>query len=65
MNSLGLKPTLLAVALTLASGAIPAQAADAPAVATSAAPAWIATSNRYAQVLLQAQAKFSPEGASS
>ena len=67
MNSLILKPTLLAVALTLAaSSIIPAHAADAPpALAAPTAPAWIATSNRHAQVLLQAQAKFSPEQASA
>jgi uncharacterized protein (DUF885 family) len=67
MNSLILKPTLLAVALTLAvSSVLPVHAADAPpALAAPSTPAWIATSNRYAQILLQAQAKFSPEGASS
>jgi uncharacterized protein (DUF885 family) len=67
MNSLIFKPTLLAVALTLAaSSIIPAHAADSPpALAASTAPAWIATSNRHAQVLLQAQAEFSPEQASS
>ena len=67
MNSLILKPTLLAVALTLAaSSIIPAHAADAPpALAAATPPAWIATSNRHAQVLLQAQAKFSPEQASA
>ncbi len=66
-NRTSLTPATLGFALALAL-ALPvaplARAADAPAVA-SAAPAWVAASNRYAQVLLNAQAQFGPERASS
>jgi len=66
-----MKPLVLAIALVLAVPFnAPADAATAiasPPVTTSApsAPAWIATSNRYAQILLQAQAEFAPEHVSS
>ena len=68
MNLSGLKPTLLAMALAcIAAPAAPAAqaATTAPApraVAVAAAtPAWVATSNRYAQILLAAQGAFQPE----
>ncbi|MEO6137600.1 MAG: DUF885 domain-containing protein [Luteimonas sp.] len=62
-----MKPTLLAIALTLPVGmAAPVHAAGSIDQTTSAAvPAWVATSNRYAQILLLAQAEASPEDASS
>jgi len=66
-----MKPLVLAIALVLAVPFnAPADAATAiasPPATTSApsAPAWIATSNRYAQILLQAQAEFAPEHVSS
>ena len=56
-----LKPAALALALVLAlPAAAPVRAADAPAAAT-VAPAWVAASNRYAQILLDAQGPFQPE----
>ncbi|MFZ2751875.1 MAG: DUF885 domain-containing protein, partial [Lysobacteraceae bacterium] len=64
-----MKPLTLALALSLAI-AVPtcalAQAtATTPAAAKNApAPAWVQTSNRYAQILLQAQLRFQPESAS-
>jgi len=65
MNVSAFRPTLLAIALGCAmSGmALPVQAATpmAHAVATVAPPAWVATSNRYAQILLAAQGPFQPE----
>ena len=63
MNLSGLRPTLLAMALACVV-APPAQAAaTAPASHATAttAPAWVATSNRYAQILLDAQGPFRPE----
>ena len=60
-------PLSLAVALAigLAVPAAPAvRAADAPAAAAPAVPAWVARSNGFAQILLQAQAPFAPEEAS-
>ncbi|WP_396616372.1 DUF885 domain-containing protein [Lysobacter soli] len=67
------KPLTLAIALslTLATGApMLAQAAQPAAKSTAAkpaakpAPAWVATSNEYANILLKAQADFAPEGMS-
>ena len=59
-----MKPLVLAIALAL-SAPLPALAqAVAPAVQGKPAPAWVETSNRYAQILLQAQAPFQPEYAS-
>ena len=66
-----MKPLNLALALSLAiamptcafaqaTAAVPAAAKKAPA----AAPAWVQTSNRYAQILLEAQLRFQPESAS-
>ena len=64
MNVSASRPTLLAIALACVV-ALPVQAAPAAAtahaVATAAAPAWVATSNRYAQILLAAQGPFQPE----
>jgi uncharacterized protein (DUF885 family) len=65
-----MKPLVLAISLALLSP-IPAcvhaaeAVATAPAAARTHAPAWIAASNAYAQILLRAQAEFSPEMASS
>jgi uncharacterized protein (DUF885 family) len=58
---------LLALAFALAAPALhQAHAADAtPAAVAPASPAGVATSNRSAQLLLQAQAQFAPERASS
>lgn len=61
-----MKPLVLAIALAL-SAPLPvfAQAAAPAAQAEpAAAPAWVETSNRNAQVLLAAQAPFQPEFAS-
>lgn len=66
-----MKPLTLALALSFAiamptcafaqaTAAVPAAAKKAPA----AAPAWVQTSNRYAQILLEAQLRFQPESAS-
>ena len=62
-----MKPLVLAIALALTAPlTVPVHAATAPAKAAApSAPAWIATSNRYAQILLQAQAESSPEDASA
>jgi len=64
MNVSAFKPTLLAIALACAT-TLPVQAAPATAsahaVASVAPPAWVATSNRYAQILLAAQGPFQPE----
>lgn len=62
-----MKPILFActLALLVASAAAPAQDGTQPARTARAAPAWVATSNRYAQALLQAEAQFNPESASS
>ena len=64
MNPSALKPSVLALGLAFAAS-MPA-AATAPLPAASHAPAaadWVATSNRHAQMLLQAQAQFEPERA--
>jgi uncharacterized protein (DUF885 family) len=61
-----MKPLALALALTLAL-AVPLSASaqtPAPAAAAKTAPEWVNTSNRYAQILLEAQLRFQPEGAS-
>ncbi len=61
-----MKPLVLAIALAL-SAPLPvfAQAAAPAAQAKpAAAPAWVETSNRNAQILLAAQAPFQPEFAS-
>ena len=57
-----LKPLALAIALTLAAST-PAPAREAPATAAQpSAPAWVERSNALAQILVKAQADFSPEG---
>jgi uncharacterized protein (DUF885 family) len=61
-----MKPLALAIALTFALG-IPLSAtaqSPAPTVAAKPVPEWVNTSNRYAQILLQAQLRFQPESAS-
>jgi uncharacterized protein (DUF885 family) len=59
-----MKPLVLAIVLAL-SAPLPALAqAVAPAAQVKPASAWVETSNRYAQILLQAQAPFQPEYAS-
>ena len=63
MNVSAFRPTLLAIALAC-TAALPAQAAPATpsgAEAKAAAPAWVAKSNAYAQILLKAQGPFQPE----
>jgi len=55
-----MKPLVLAIALALAAP-LPALAQAAPAKAQAASPAWVARSNEFAQILLQAQAPFQPE----
>ena len=55
-----MKPLVLAIALALAAP-LPALAQAAPAKAQAASPAWVARSNEFAQILLQAQAPFHPE----
>src|SRR5688572_29478188 len=58
-----LKPLTLAVALALLAP-LPAFAQAAPATkqaAAPAAPAWVARSNEYTQLLILAQAPFQPE----
>ena len=63
MNLSGLKPTLLALALACVLSPVAQAATPTPArtTAATAAPAWVATSNRYAQILLAAQGPFQPE----
>ncbi len=65
-----MKPLALAVALALSAPALalssllaPAHALEpaAPAAAARPTPAWVAQSNAYAQILVKAQADFSPE----
>lgn len=60
-----MKPLALAIALTLAAGAPALSQAATPtaktATAAPASPAWVTTSNQYAQILLKSQAEFSPE----
>lgn len=51
--------------LALAPPPAPAHEAAAPAATTRPVPAWVAKSNSHAQVLLEAEARFSPESASS
>ena len=63
-----MKPLLaIAIALALATPLYAgAHSAEAPASAnagSTAPPAWVANSNRHAQVLMQAEAAFSPESA--
>ncbi|HEY5971388.1 MAG TPA: DUF885 domain-containing protein [Pseudoxanthomonas sp.] len=62
-----MKPLVLAIALAL-SAPLPAFAQSAATPATeakpAASPAWVETSNCYAQILLNAQAPFQPETAS-
>ena len=63
MNVSAFRPTLLAIALAC-TAALPAQAAPATpsgAEAKAEAPAWVAKSNAYAQILLKAQGPFQPE----
>jgi len=60
-------PLSLAVALAIGlavPAALVARAADTPAAATPAVPAWVARSNEFSQILLKAQAPFAPEEAS-
>ena len=69
-----MKPLVLAIALALLSPLpVLAHSPASPAatqpvarpLATSPPPAWVVDSNRHAQVLLDAEAAFSPESASS
>ena len=63
MNVSAFRPTLLAIGLAC-TAALPAQAAPATpsgAEAKAEAPAWVAKSNAYAQILLKAQGPFQPE----
>jgi uncharacterized protein (DUF885 family) len=57
-----MKPLVLAIALAL-TAPLPfaAHAATPSKAAAVKSPAWVQTSNRYAQLLLQAQAPFQPE----
>ena len=56
------KPLVLALALTLLAP-MPLLAAKAPAAAAARqVPAWVKTSNQDAMILIDAQARFSPEG---
>ncbi len=60
-------PLSLAVALAIGlsvPAAPSAHAADAPAASAPASQAWVARSNAFAQILLEAQAPFAPEEAS-
>src|SRR5689334_2366495 len=62
-----MKPLLLAFSIAAALAAtLPAPASAAPATPAAAskpapAPAWVAKSNAYAQILIDAQGRFSPE----
>lgn len=57
-----MKPLVLAVSLALLAPLSPSVQAAAPAKAAApATPQWVARSNEYAQILLQAQAPFQPE----
>ncbi|MEA0864166.1 DUF885 domain-containing protein [Xanthomonas campestris pv. campestris] len=62
-----MKPLVIAVALALGAS-LPLQAQNSPATtgttSAPATPAWVKTSNGYAQLLLSAQAPFQPEYAS-
>ncbi|HEY4559372.1 MAG TPA: DUF885 domain-containing protein [Lysobacter sp.] len=57
------KPLVLALALALAAPGLAFAAPATPAAKTAPkpAPAWVAKSNQYAQILLKAQAPFQPE----
>ncbi|HEY4583727.1 MAG TPA: DUF885 family protein, partial [Lysobacter sp.] len=57
------KPLVFALALALAAPGLALAAPAAPAARTAPkpAPAWVARSNQYAQILLKAQAPFQPE----
>ena len=57
------KPLVLALALALAVPGVALAAPATPAAKTAPkpAPAWVAKSNQYAQILLKAQAPFQPE----
>ena len=57
------KPLVLALALALAAPGVALAAPATPAAKTAPkpAPAWVAKSNQYAQILLKAQAPFQPE----
>jgi hypothetical protein len=59
-----MKPIVLAIALALTLPAAASAQAPAPQAASAApaVPAWVATSNQDAQVLIDAQAAFQPEG---
>ena len=59
-----MKTLALAIALALLAPAVASAqtAAPAPAAAAAATPAWVERSNAHAQVLIDAQAKFAPEG---
>ena len=64
-----MKPLLLALSITAALAAtLPASAAPAAPAATAApskaAPAWVAKSNQYAQILIATQGRFNPESMS-
>ena len=61
MNLSGLRPTLLAMALACVVSPAVQAAAPVPHATATTAPAWVATSNRYAQILLDAQGPFQPE----
>ena len=70
MNLSAFRPSLLATALVLATapttqGMATTSAQHATAATVASTPAWVATSNRYARILLEAQAQFEPERASS
>lgn len=59
-----MKPLVLAVALALSAPTLafaPAGAAPAPQAAAKPVPAWVAQSNEYAKILIQAQGQFAPE----
>ena len=65
-----MKPLTLALALSFAITVPTCAVAQSHAAAASAkqttrpTPAWVGTSNRYAQILLRAQLRFQPESAS-
>jgi len=56
-----MKPLVLAIALALVAPTAFAQVSTKPAAAATATPVWVTQSNAYAQILLKAQAEFSPE----
>lgn len=57
-----MKTLALAIMLALAAPTTAYAQAPAPAAAVAATPAWVMRSNEHAQVLIDAQAKFAPEG---